>query len=111
MTNKPTSDGDKKVNSRRGFLRKSLITAGATAGFLASVKFDAKDGVKIGNSTVGVGMSEAQAACGSSYNCSGGGGQCGSSYDCGGGGGQCGSSYNCSGGGGQCGASYNCAGT
>ena len=97
MTNKPTNDDDKEVSARRGFLRKSLITAGATAGFLASVKFDAKDGVKIGNSTVGLGMSEAHAMCGAVGSCSGGGGQCGAVGSCGGGGGKCGAVGSCAG--------------
>ncbi len=63
-----------------------------------------------------LGMSEAYGACGSSYECAGGGGQCGSAYECAGGGrnssgrGQCGSAYECAGGGGQCGSAYECAG-
>ena len=61
------------------------------------MKFDAADGVKVGQATIKLGMSEAQAKCGGSYDCSGGGGQCGGSYDCAGGGGKCGGSYNCSG--------------
>lgn len=49
--------------------------------------------------------------CGTSYNCSGGGGECSTSFNCGGGGGQCGISFDCSGGGGQCGVSFDCSGS
>lgn len=80
--NAPSSKDDKKITSRRGFLRTALITAGSAAGFLGAVKFDAKDGVKIGNSTVSLGMSEAHATCGAVGSCAGGGGQCGAVGSC-----------------------------
>lgn len=98
-------------SNRRDFIKYGLATIG---GFIAStvlIKIDQGTGFKVGAHNLDVGMSEANAACGASYNCSGGGGQCGASYNCSGGGGQCGASYNCSGGGGKCGASYNCSGT
>ena len=85
------------TKSRRGFLQTALIAAGGAAGLLANVKFDATDGVKIGKTSVKVGMSEALAQCGFSADCSGGGGQCGFSADCAGGGGKCGFSANCAG--------------
>lgn len=88
---------EKKVTGRRSFLRAALVTAGSAAGFLGAVKFNAKDGVKIGNSTASFGMSEAAAACGFSANCAGGGGQCGFSANCSGGGGKCGFAANCAG--------------
>ena len=79
---KVTKDDEKQIAARRGFLKSAVITAGAAAGFLGAVKFDAKDGVKIGNSTVGFGMSEAHATCGFGAGCSGGGGQCGFGAGC-----------------------------
>ncbi len=97
-------------NSRREFLKTALVAAGGITALFANVKFNASDGVKIGQTIIRVGMSEAHATCGSSYTCGGGGGQCGSSYSCSGGDGQCGSSYGCGGGGGQCGSSYTCGG-
>ncbi len=97
-------------NSRRRFLKTALMVAGGTTALFANLQFDANEGVKIGRSTVKLGMSEAHATCGSAYNCGGGGGQCGSAYECSGGGGKCGSAYNCSGGGGKCGSAYECAG-
>ena len=72
------------TKSRRGFLQTALIAAGGAAGLLANVKFDATDGVKIGKTSVKVGMSEAQAQCGMGMGCSGGGGQCGMGMGCGG---------------------------
>jgi hypothetical protein len=75
-----------KKKTRREFLKKSAgITAGFTIGMLGDIKFNSEDGIKIGKERVSVGMAEAHAACGSAYDCSGGGGQCGASYDCGGG--------------------------
>ena len=41
--------------------------------------------------------SNVDAMCGTSYDCSGGGGTCGTSYSCSGGGGVCSTSYSCSG--------------
>lgn len=82
---------------RRGFLKAALVTAGSAAGFLGSVKFDAKDGVKIGDIAVSLGMSEAHATCGVGLGCSGGGGECGVGLGCSGGGGQCGVGLNCGG--------------
>lgn len=84
-------------NSRRKFLKTVLATAGGATALFANVKFDAADGVKVGQTTIRVGLSEAHAACGSAYSCSGGSGQCGSAYNCSGGGGVCGSAYTCSG--------------
>jgi hypothetical protein len=97
-------------NSRRIFLKSALVSAGAVAGLFASVKFDAKDGVKIGAASVKFGMSEAQAMCGGGVNCAGGGGECGGGVNCAGGGGRCGGGVNCAGGGGQCGGGVNCGG-
>jgi len=101
---------DKATIKRRDFLKTAVVTASSAAAFLATVKFNTGEGVKVAQSSMSVDMSEASASCGASYNCSGGGGQCGASYNCSGGGGQCGASYNCSGGGGSCGASYDCTG-
>ena len=58
--------------SRRKFLRNALVAAGGVTALFANVKFDTSDGVKIGKKTARVGVSEAHAACGLSYNCSGG---------------------------------------
>lgn len=87
-------------------------------GLASTFKIDRNEGLKIGKTkNFSFGPSEAHGACGSSYDCPGGGGECGSSYNCPGGGrdqsgqGHCGSSYNCPGGGGGCGSSYNCPGT
>ena len=86
--------------SRRKFLKASLVTIGGVSALFSEVKFNTSDGIKVGKSSIGLGMSEAQAQCGSGFNCSGSGGQCGSGFNCSGGGGQCGSDYNCSGSGG-----------
>ena len=96
--------------ARRRFLKYGMATASAFVASVVAVTVDKASGFQVGKSKVNVGMSQASAACGASYNCSGGGGDCGASYNCSGGGGECGASYNCSGGGGKCGASYNCAG-
>ena len=101
-------DNDK--HTRRRFLEKVLIGAGSFATVFFGATFDSRDGVKIGGASLKIGVPEAHATCGMSYECSGGSGQCGMSYECSGGGGACGMSYNCSGGGGQCGMAYNCAG-
>ena len=94
--------------SRRKFLKYGLASLGAFITSAAVLTVDKATGFKIGEHKYGVGMSEANATCGSSMDCSGGGGQCGSSMGCSGGGkdssgsGHCGSSMDCSGGGGQC---------
>ena len=93
----PSNKDNKMASNRRGFLKAALVTAGAAASFLGTVKFNAKDGVKIGNTTVSVGMSEAQAACSYGANCSGGGGQCSYGASCGGGGGVCSYGSSCGG--------------
>jgi hypothetical protein len=85
------------VDSRRRFLKTALVASGALAGMFASVKFNAADGIKIGESKVKLGMAEAQAMCGAAINCSGGGGQCGAAINCSGGGGRCGAAINCGG--------------
>ena len=59
-------------NSRRKFLKTALVAAGGATALFANVKFDASDGVKIGQTTIRVGMSEAHAACGVGLGCSGG---------------------------------------
>jgi hypothetical protein len=106
-----------KKNARRDFLKKGgAIATGFTLGMFGGLKFNSKEGIRIGRENrVKFGMSEAHAMCGSSYDCSGGGGECGSSYGCAGEGsggyGECGSSYDCSGGGGECGSSYGCSGS
>ena len=107
----PSNKDEKKIAGRRGFLRTALISVGSTAGFLAAVKFDAKDGVKIGNSTVSLGMSEAHAACSYGADCGGGGGSCSYGASCGGGGGTCSYGASCGGGGGKCSYGASCAGT
>ena len=60
---------DVKINKQDGF----DIAAQATTPSKAVME---KAGL-----SVSLGISEANAVCGSSYNCSGGGGQCGSSYN------------------------------
>ena len=108
-----------KKKNRRDFLKKGgAVTAGFTFGMFGGLKFNSKEGIRIGREKVKFGMAEASASCGSAYTCAGGGGQCGSSYSCAGGqgsgnyggSGTCGSSYSCAGGGGQCGSAYTCAG-
>lgn len=93
---------------RRTLLK--YVAAVATFGAVSALSYDRTRTMRTGELSVSLGMSQAQAKCGTSYNCSGGGGQCGTSYSCSGGGGQCGTSYNCSGGGGRCGTSSNCSG-
>ena len=88
---------DKKVSGRRQFLKSAVITAGSAAGFLGAVKFNDADGVKIGNTTVSVGMSEAHAVCSYGSSCSGGGGTCSYGSSCGGGGGVCSYGSSCGG--------------
>ena len=83
--------------SRRKFLKGAIVTCGGLTAIFASVRFDAKDGIKVGKSSVSIGVSEAHASCGRSSDCSGGGGECGRSSDCSGGGGACGRSSDCSG--------------
>jgi len=103
---------------RRNFLKKgSAIVVGFAFGMLGGLKFNSKEGIRIGRERMKFGMAEANAACGTAYNCSGGGGRCGTAYNCSGGGGRCGTAYNCSGGQGgsyggsaRCGTAYNCAG-
>ena len=96
--------------TRRRFLKYGLATAGAFVASVVAVTVDKTSGFQVGRNKVNVGMSEANAACGASFNCSGGGGACGASFDCSGGGGKCGASFNCSGGGGKCGAAFDCSG-
>jgi hypothetical protein len=84
-------------NLRRRFLKTALVSAGAAAGLFGTVKFNAADGIKIGKSSVKVGVSEANAVCGVGVGCSGGGGQCGVGVGCSGGGGQCGVGVGCGG--------------
>ena len=108
-----------KKKNRRDFLKKGgAVTAGFTFGMFGGLKFNSKEGIRIGREKVKFGMAEASASCGSAYTCAGGGGECGSAYTCAGGGGECGSSYSCAGGqgsgnyggSGTCGSSYSCAG-
>ena len=102
--------------SRRKFIKYGLASLGAFLGSAAVLTIDKATGFKIGEHKYGIGLSEANASCGASADCSGGGGQCGASADCSGGGGQCGASADCSGSGknsmgsGQCGASASCSG-
>ena len=123
-------EGKKRMadENRRKFVKYALLSGAAAVSALAEVRVRPNDTPKVAGSRVSVGLSEANAACGSAYNCAGGGGQCGSAYNCSGGGGQCGSAYNCAGGqgdsqpsggqggrgrpsgGGQCGSAYNCSG-
>ena len=96
--------------TRRRFLKYGMATAGAFVASVVAVAVDKSAGFQVGRSKINVGMSQANAACGASMSCSGGGGDCGAAMSCSGGGGKCGASMNCSGGGGQCGAAMNCAG-
>ena len=50
-----------ETNPRREFLKRTLIGAGGLAALFGNVKFDSKDGIKVGKTAVSVGMSEAQA--------------------------------------------------
>ncbi len=97
--------------ARRKFVKYGIATLGAFIASAAVVSIDKAAGFKVGDHTLNVGMSEANATCGAGMDCSGGGGQCGAGMNCGGGGGKCGAGMNCSGGGGQCGAGMNCAGS
>ncbi len=97
--------------SRRKFLEKVLIGAGSFATMFFGVKLDSGEGVKIGGASVKLGTSEAHAACGTAFECSGGGGECGTAFNCSGGGGACGLAFECSGGGGSCGTAFNCSGS
>jgi hypothetical protein len=115
-------------NSGRRIFLKGLFTTG-TLWLTTWFFFRKNQGFELAKMLHTFGPASAEAACGSSYSCSGGGGQCGSAYSCAGGGGQCGSAYSCagggrsdgggvrkhrrrhrSGGGGQCGSAYECAG-
>lgn len=96
---------------RRDLIKLILASSAFAGGLAGAVRFNSGDGIKVGNLRIAAGLSEAQAICGSSFDCSGGGGQCGSSFNCSGGGGECGSSFDCSGGGGKCGSSFNCGGS
>ncbi len=82
---------------RRNLLKLVLATSAFGAGLAGAVRFNDGEGIKVGALRASIGVSEAEAKCGSAYNCTGGGGQCGSAYECGGGGGKCGQAYNCSG--------------
>jgi len=88
--------------TRREFLKTAIkltaLTAAGMSVLTIDVKFNNNKGIATGKEQqMSVGMAEANAVCGSAYDCSGGGGKCGSAYDCSGGGGKCGSAYNCSG--------------
>ena len=102
--------------SRRKFLKYGLASLGAFLGSAAVLTIDKATGFKIGEHKYGIGMSEANATCGSAFGCSGGGGKCGSAFECSGGGedssgsGHCGSAFGCSGGGGKCGSAFECSG-
>jgi len=108
---------------RRDFIKKGgAIVVGFAFGMLGDLKFNSKEGIRIGREKVKFGMAEAHATCGAAYTCAGGGGDCGAAYTCSGEGyggsgyggsgqGQCGAAYTCSGGGGQCGAAYTCSGS
>ena len=101
---------------RRDFIKKGgAIVVGFAFGMLGDLKFNSKEGIRIGREKVKFGMAEAHATCGAAYTCAGGGGDCGAAYTCSGegsgGSGQCGAAYTCSGGGGQCGAAYTCGGS
>lgn len=114
MFKKNQKDNVKEVNkNRRLFFENAYkYVLGFGAFTLASLFGLRRNGeISIGQlKNFKVGVPEAQGTCGSSHNCSGGGGECGSAHNCSGGGGVCGSSHNCSGGGGQCGSAHDCAG-
>lgn len=82
---------------RRDLVKLILASSAFAGGLAGAIRFNSGDGVKVGNLRIAAGVSQAEAVCGSAYNCSGGGGRCGSAYNCSGGGGRCGSAYNCSG--------------
>ena len=82
---------------RRGFLKAAFVTAGSAAGFLGSVKLDAKDGIKIGKISVPTGMTEAAGMCSFGASCGGGGGMCSFGASCAGGGGMCSFGSSCAG--------------
>ncbi len=84
-------------STRRQFLRTAAAVTGFSTGLLASVRFDPAEGVRVGGGHVSVGMSEAQAMCGTGMGCSGGRGMCGIGHGCGGGGGMCGMGMGCHG--------------
>ncbi len=100
--------GEKHSMERRKFL-KSIVGA-VSMGAAQILSFKKDEGIRLGELRPELGLSQAEAICGRSYNCTGGAGQCGTSFNCAGGGGECGSSYNCSGGGGKCGSASACAG-
>lgn len=84
--------------SRRKFLKYGFVGMATLFAAAAPVHFDNSKNFLIGKMPVpSAGLAEAQAACGTAYSCSGGGGSCGTAYSCSGGGGRCGTSYNCSG--------------
>jgi hypothetical protein len=110
-------DGTRNSGGRRKFLKAALLTSGAAAGYLASLKFNAADGIRIAGTRVKVGVSEAEASCSYGSNCGGGGGQCSYGSNCAGGGGVCSYGSNCAGGGGgggggsgQCSYGSSCGG-
>lgn len=66
---------------RRGFLK--YLFALGTFGITSLIGFKKEEGFYVGKrSGFRTGFSEASAACGTSYNCAGGGGECGTSYNC-----------------------------
>ena len=83
--------------TRREVLKAVAAVTGFSAGLLATVTFDAKDGVRVGKDTVSLGIPSAQAMCGTGMGCSGGRGTCGIGGGCSGGGGQCGMGMGCHG--------------
>jgi len=83
--------------TRREFLRAAAAVTGFSTGLLATVKFDATDGVRVGKDTVSVGIPTAQAMCGTGLGCSGGRGMCGIGGGCSGSGGICGMGMGCHG--------------
>jgi len=82
---------------RRKILKLVLASTAFGVGLGGVMKFDPRASISTGTLHAHFGMGEAQAACGSAYNCAGGGGRCGDAYECAGGGGKCGSAYNCAG--------------
>ncbi len=86
----------KEQESRRSFLKYLLAVP---AFVIASIfAFKRSEGFKVGKFKTGsLGLSEADAMCGISLNCGGGGGDCGIGLNCSGGDGKCGIGLNCSG--------------
>lgn len=83
--------------TRRRFMKYGLATLGAFVASAVAITVDKTSGFMVGRNRVNVGMSQANATCGASFNCAGGGGECGASFNCSGGGGKCGASFNCAG--------------